>query len=247
MDKDAYEVIYNLEGEYWWYVKLRELVLAFLNSSYTQKNLKLLDAGCGTGTMLKDLNRFDSVGVELSKEAIKLCKQRGLRNIVEGSVTNLPFRTGYFDVVISLDVLSDVGVKSDEEALSEAHRVLNDGGRIIIHLPAYEFLKSEHDIAIGTKHRYTKAELTQKLKNQGFEIEKISYRNTILFPLISVVRICKKPGLKNRTNISSDLKLLPKGLNNLLASILSLENRLLQKAGLPFGLSLFCVARKVKK
>lgn len=247
MKKEEYQVLYNLEDHYWWYLKLRELVISSLDHLYSQRNLKILDAGCGTGGMLKSLNGFDTIGLELSPEAIKFCNKRGLKNIVQGSVTNLPFPDDYFDVVISLDVLYHMDVEDDEQALQEAQRVLKDNGRLLLHLPAYNFLKSEHDVAISTKHRYTKGELSRKLKNQGFEIEKISYRNTILFPIILVARLFKKFGVKNQANISSDLKPLPKGLNYFLASILSIENRILQRTGLPFGLSLFCIARKVKK
>jgi len=112
-------------------------------------------------------------------------------------------------------------------------------------LPAYNFLRSRHDKAIHTRHRYTINDLTRKIEKAGFEIEMITYRNTILFPLVAVKRMIEKVFFISKETVQSDLKQLPDIINYLFTGILNLENRLIN-AGLkfPYGLSVFCLARK---
>ena len=94
--------------------------------------------------------------------------------------------------MISLDVLYHRGIKDDVAALTELERILKDGGVLVINLPAYEFLSGPHDEAVHTRERYTKEKLAGRLKAAGFEIEKITYRNTFLFPAVVIVRTASK-------------------------------------------------------
>ena len=71
----------------------------------TGKTGRVLDAGCGTGGLLRRLAHRKAWGVEIASEGIRFCRQRGLDNILQASVTELPFRPNSFDVVLSIDVL----------------------------------------------------------------------------------------------------------------------------------------------
>ena len=187
---------------------------------------------------------FESFGFDFAEKAIDFCKLRKLNNILKASVSEIPFKNDSFNIILSLDVLYHLGVKDDIQALSELWRVLKKDGIIIINLPAYNFLKgSNHNKAVHVRHRYTRSELTQKLEEIGFKIEKITYRNTILFPLALVKRLVEKI-LPSKREIKSDLNTLPVFVNILLTQILFFENRLLSILNLPFGLSIFCIARK---
>lgn len=246
MEKKEYEILFEMEDDYWWYKELRRLVFSVIDKAFQDENgLRLLDAGCGTGGLLAHINIHNVYGFDISEESIKFCKIKKLRNILRASVSNIPFSSNSFDMVISLDVLYHLGVKNDSMVLREFYRVLAKGGVLLINLPAYNFLKSTHDKAIHTRQRYIRKDLKKKIENAGFKIVKITYRNTILFPFISTIRLFERLSPKSKKRARSDLKKMPDHLNKLLTCFLSIENRLiLSGLNFPFGLSLFCVAAK---
>ena len=129
-------------------------------------------------------------------------------------------------------------------ALGELYRILDKGGILLLNLPAIPFLESEHDKAIHTRHRYTCGELQQKVEMSGFKIEKITYRNTILFPLTFVMKFARKIFVEKRGSPESDLRPLPDLINRFLTWVLFFENRLIFLLDYAFGSSVFCVARK---
>jgi SAM-dependent methyltransferase len=246
MKKEEYKVMFNIEDTYWWYVGLRKLVLTFIDGiNKRRENLKILDAGCGTGKTLDDCRSYNIYGMDFSGEAIMYCKLRGLDNLIIGSICNLPFKKDSFDIVISLDVLYHKNVENEVETLKGLYQVMNKGGWLLLNLPAYNFLRSTHDEAIHTKRRYTGKDLKEKLEEAGFKIERITYRNTILFPIAVTKRIIEKIFPIDSENVESDLKPLPNLVNKLFSHLLFFENKLITfGVNFPFGLSIYCVARK---
>ena len=126
-------------------------------------SFSLLDAGCGSGGMLKMVREkfplAELTGVDQSEHALELTAARETgAKLVPASVHELPFPDNSFDFVFSLDVLSHVGV-DDALALHEMHRVLRPGGRLILNLAAFDFLKGTHDCAVDVDRRYTKGQL----------------------------------------------------------------------------------------
>ncbi|RJO60629.1 class I SAM-dependent methyltransferase [candidate division WS5 bacterium] len=248
MEKEEYKVMYDIEDNYWWYAGLRKLVLASIDRfACKEGKLRILDAGCGTGRILESCKEYNACGIDLSDEAIKFCKTRSLGNIIQSTICDIPFQNNSFDVVISLDVLYHANVNNDLTALNEFYRVTNKDGIVILNLPAYNFLKSRHDVAIHTKHRYTYMDLKKKIEKAGFRIERLTYRNIILFPLVFIKRMIEKLFVVNNEKTESDLKLLPEVVNKFLTKLLFIENRLiLSGLNFPFGLSLYCIAKKTK-
>jgi hypothetical protein len=150
-------------------------------------------------------------------------------------------------MVISIDVLYHRGVENDIESLKEIYKVINDSGVLLLHLPAYNFLRSRHDEAVHTKQRYTKKDLENKVREAGFEIKKITYRNSILFPLAVIKRIIEKLSSFKPENVESELKPFPPLINKFFTYLLFLENKLITSGvNFPFGLSIYCIARKKK-
>ncbi len=193
MKKEEYQVLYNIEEDYWWYVGLRHLVTSHVRHFMkTRKAHRVLDAGCGTGKTLSQCQSYDIYGMDHSEDAIDYSRSRGLANLARGSVNQMPFRSDTFDAVISLDVLYHRNVVSDVEALRELNRVMQSDGRLLLNLPAYNFLRSRHDEAIHTQRRYTLRGLRKKLETAGFTVEIITYRNTALFPVAVIKRIVEK-------------------------------------------------------
>jgi ubiquinone/menaquinone biosynthesis C-methylase UbiE len=246
MKKKEYSVMFNVEDDHWWYVGLRMLVLSFMNSRCSgRENMTVLDAGCGTGGMLAECREYNTFGLDISEESMKFCSLRNLPNLSRGSVSALPFHDNSFDMLISLDVLYHLDVLDDTRALKEFYRVTNQGGLLMLNLPAYNFLRSTHDEIIHTRHRYTLRELRTKVESAGFAIDRITYRNTLLFPLAVVMRGIKKLFHRAGDAEASDLGPVPSFVNRLLTGSLALENRLIMRGvRFPFGLSVFCAARK---
>ena len=126
MEPKEYKTLYELEDTYWWYKGQRSIILNSLKQLYPEtKNLKLLGAGCGTDGLLNLLNKYSlKAGLDIAPEALFYCYERGLENILQGDVTNLPFKEKCFDLIISLDVLYHLKVTDDSKALDEFNRCL---------------------------------------------------------------------------------------------------------------------------
>src|SRR5579872_7741 len=223
MKKIAYDEMYKEELTHPWYIKTRERLILTLNS-HIKNDSKILDVGCGTGgTLLKLQNSgYRNVfGIDKSSRAVYYCKKRNLKKISIGDINHLPFKDKTFDVVICMDVLyhKDVNVK---KSLSELYRVLKKSGFVYIQEPAFNLLKSKHDIAIETNQRFTKKKIITELKKSNFKIMSATYYNTLLLPIIFIKRI--KDKLRKGGKISSDVHKLPKIISDLMFSSLSLEN-----------------------
>jgi SAM-dependent methyltransferase len=246
MQLAEYETMFHHEEDYWWYVGLRDLVLAEIaRFSEARGPLTILDAGCGTGKLLAMCSGHHAYGVELSQEAFRFLRHRSLNGLVRASVCRIPFPDETFDIVLSLDVLYSVEPPGDVQGLCEMVRVLKRGGLLVINLPAYEFLRSRHDAVIHTKTRYTRSRLRTLLEEVGLRQARITYRNTFLFPAAALMRCSQKLTRMTRAEPKSDLRPLPGFLNRALARLLFVENRLIRQGmSMPFGLSLFCIVFK---
>ena len=243
MKAQEYQRIFELEEKHWWYLGMREISLALLSQVLApQKSLKILDAGCGTGGMMHVLSQFGQVsGFDVSPEAIKFCHARNLKKVNLASVEKIPFNNDSFDLVTSFDVLYHQRVKNDRLAVAEFFRILKPGGYLLLRVPAYDWLRGKHDEVVATKHRYTKGELVQKVKETGFKIKRATYANTTLLPTMLLKRVSEKflPQGEN-----SDLSLPPSLVNEIFKNILYFEAKIISKFNLPFGLSLFVLAKK---
>jgi len=144
---------------------------------------------------------------------------------------------------VSLDVLYHRGVKSDLDALREFRRCLRPGGAVVLNLPAFESLRSRHDVAIHTARRYRRQPLRRLLHEAGLHPGRITYWNTLLFPVLALARRLRRvePGALGSAP-RSDVRPLPAAVDRALGWILELERRWLRRRSFPFGLSLLAIA-----
>ncbi len=182
-------------------------------------------------------------GFDLSTIALGFCRLRGAEELACASVQQLPFASESFDLVTSFDVLYERAVSSDSMAIKELFRVLRDGGRLLLRLPAYDWLRSGHDEAVHTARRYTCGQAATLLRENGFVVEHLSYANMFLFPIVLAKRLTER--ILSKANNDSDLALNPGSFNKFLQTILSMEAPMVAHSGLPFGSSVIAVGKKV--
>jgi len=241
MNVGEYRKMFALEERNWWYIAKRMLLFKLLSKYNHVKAPKILDAGCGTGVVVQKLSRyFDTVGIDYSKEALKFCKDRGLKNVKFGNVMKLGFKSNTFDVVTSFDVIYHQGVIDDVKALSEFYRVLKPGGILILTDSAFKILSSSHDLAVHAKRRYNKKELRAKMIGAGFRVEKLSYYYFTIFIPVLIVRLLKKI-LPSKESDMVDSKGF---VNRFMIKLMNIESTLLKKMNFPFGVSVIAVGRK---
>ncbi len=245
MNRAEYEVMFQAEDTHWWYSGMeritRGLLDAYLVAGTAREGLRILDAGCGTGAVMKYLSAYGQVtGFDFSAEALRFSRQRDLTRLARASVSHIPFGDRQFDLVVSFDVICELGV-DDEAALVECRRVLKPGGLLLLRLPAYSWLRGSHDRAVHIRHRYTRRELATKFEQCGMEPVHLSYANTFLFPLAALKRLSER--VLRVDQARSDLTLDAGPFNPLLRAILSAEAPAIRSIGLPFGLTVVGLAR----
>src|SRR5687767_12507607 len=240
--------MFEAEDKHWWYQGLRRMMFTMLRLHQAdRKSTRILDAGCGTGGNLASLRKaeFQCDGFDFSPVAVQFCHERGLDNVVRGSITEIPYADRTFDIVISCDVLNDAGTDDEARALSEILRVLKPGGRVFLNLPAFSFLRGEHDRATDVARRYTRKEISTRLVAAGFKPVRLTYWNLFLFPLVLVVRRVRHGNVQTGP-ARSDITTPPLPINRLLGRLLMLEGLLVKVSNLPLGSSLAVVARRPK-
>jgi SAM-dependent methyltransferase len=241
-----YEFLFDIEEHFWWFVAMRRITDTILARQLQNSRLTILDAGCGTGFNLLHFEKagHSTFGLDFAPEAVSAVQRREFRNVVRASITNIPYSSNTFDLAYSFEVIDEVS--DSDRAVRELFRILKPGGRLLLRLPAFEWLRSSHDTDIGTVHRYTLAEMKEKLILAGFRIQRATYANCLLLPVVGVRRLLKHVGIGGGT----DTKPLPKGLRWLdpvFRSVLDLEAVWIGwNLKIPFGLSAICYAEKPK-
>jgi SAM-dependent methyltransferase len=245
MRDDEYRAMYDLEERLWWYAGMRAITASLLDRELQKKqNLRLLDIGCGTGFSLvwlrKRYNSEQAYGVDLSPHAAALWRLRNLDTVAVSSADCLPFESNAFDLVTCFDVIYQLDSDSARRAAEEMQRVLKPGGLLFIREPAYDWMRGAHDIAVGTRHRFTLSEMKKLLASAGLAPRRATYANTLLFGAAASHRLLSR--LRGKQD--SDVKPAPRLLNSLFEGALKIEARLVGSLSLPFGLSVIAVAEK---
>ncbi len=236
-----YDKFFEVEEKHWWFKARTEIIFDLLSNRIgLPEGSKILDIGCGTGGPLLRFNsKFDAWGIDISDQAIDYCRKRGLRNVSSCDIQEFVQDHKDFKLVTLLDVIEHVD--DDVSFLKHASDALAEDGLVLVTVPAYPFLWSQHDVVNHHKRRYTKRTLTSSMSKAGLDLRYLSHYNTILFPLAVLQRYLEK---LSRTNSDSELNIPDGTVNSLFYRIFSSEKSLLKHTVLPFGVSLIAIAGK---
>jgi SAM-dependent methyltransferase len=194
---DRFSETYERERHHGYHRLIDELELELVRRYGEGRDI--LEAGCGTGLLLREAAGFarSAVGVDLSRGMLAAAHQRGLR-VVQGSLTDVPLPSGSVDLVYSMKVLPHV--PPIREAVAELARVVRPGGHLLLEFYnpwSLRYLAKRlggpaHIAANTTDHdvftRYdTLADASAYL---GDELELVGYRGVRVFtPTSSVYRL----------------------------------------------------------
>jgi SAM-dependent methyltransferase len=240
MHPESYRILFETEDTHWWLATRRDMVLDWVRRDLDEgAPLRLLDVGCGTGRLLRDLRQLgDTYGVDASDEAIDFSRKRGVAARVEkADLRHLPFADKSFDVITAVDTLEHLA--DDVGALREWGRVLSRDGRLLIFVPAHRWLWSLQDEVSGHQRRYTARSLREAIDAAGLRVVRMTYVSTLLFPVIFFGRLWLKV-LRRFREVTTENDLHPAWSNSVLRRVFGAEIGILRRVDLPFGASILC-------
>jgi ubiquinone/menaquinone biosynthesis C-methylase UbiE len=241
MERVEYALMNTLEEDFWWYRALHAVIAQRIQALQLPAGANVLDAGCGTGGMLKYLAQhaaqYRYKGLEWHAEAASMAEQKTGFAITQGSVNAMPFADQQFAAIISQDVLYHRNV--DEQAmLQECYRCLQADGQLLLHVAAFQWMASAHDEHVHGARRYTAPRLEKLLQENGFTVVRSGYWNSLLFPLMMLQRLTV-----GKHKASSDVETVSVWQNRIFHAVLDAERR--WGLRLPFGGSVWAHAKKI--
>jgi SAM-dependent methyltransferase len=228
-----FQELKKAEKNYFWF-KVRRKWISDIIRRFENSAANVLEIGCGTGNVSSFLAQkgYHVTGCEFYKEAINEAWPGYDR--VQGDAATLPFADDSFDIVGLFDVLEHF---SDEtQILTEARRVLNKTGILVITVPARNELWSGTDEIAFHKRRYSISDLNSSLTAASFLPVSIEYIFMMLYLPMKLLR-GKKAEAVDHFKIS-------KALNLLMMLYFECERCMSRVVKLPIGTSIIAVAKK---
>lgn len=243
MTPEMYEAHERLEDTHWWFEGRRRVLREVLRRHLLPRTpRRLLDVGCGTGGMFPLLQEFGEVtGAEGSPDALARARRRFPAVRIEPCVLPDELPAGTWDVVTAFDVIEHL----DEPiaALRTMRARLPWDGQVVVTVPAFQALWSQHDEVNHHRRRYARLELVSQLSSAGLKVTWVSYFNTLLFPAVAAARVVER--LRPKRGLpAADLEPTPEPANALLSRLFGSERLALKRGRLPFGVSLVAVAQR---
>ncbi len=240
MDERLMKAMLDLDEHHWWYRGRRLIVDAELARLPLPSDARILDAGCGSGRMLEELERYGQVsGIELDPTAAEVARSRGHGEVRVGSLERLPWEAERFDLITCLDVLEHT--PDDRQTLSELRRVAAPGGWLLLTVPAYQALWSQHDEANHHFRRYGRRALRRVVAESGWTLQRLTSFNSLLLPPAALVRLAQRRRRADE-DYRPELERGPAWLGSVLERPLRAEAWWISRGRtLPAGLSLMAV------
>lgn len=238
MDRAVFDRMAEQDSRHWWFVARRRILSDFIAREVElPADARILEIGCGTGHNFEMLGRFGRIdAIEIDDGARALASRRLGRPVGTAPLPELTgIADGTYDLVALLDVLEHI--EDDKASLASIQRKLAPGGRILLTVPANQWMWSAHDAAHHHHRRYSKKRLAKVAAEAGLKVHRLSYFNTLLFPVAAAARIAGKLTGKKE----SDDKMPSAPVNRLLQAVFGFERHLVGRVPLPAGVSLVAI------
>jgi SAM-dependent methyltransferase len=239
MDRIVYDRMAAHDSTHWWYRARRDILADYLaRYAALPKGARILEIGCGTGHNLPMLARFGEVdAIEIDPAARAIASERLGRPVVDAPLPALPgVPRGHYDLIAVLDVVEHI--EDDVAALAAMATCLAPGGKILIAVPAHQWMWSAHDVVNHHHRRYSKTSLKTAIGKAGLKPEKLGYFNSLLFPLAAAARLAGR--LTGRDD--SDDSPPPPLVNSVFESVFRLERHLVGRVPMTPGVSIVALA-----
>jgi SAM-dependent methyltransferase len=221
-EKDAFHT--KGQDDNWWWEKARREIVQQCMKEVITRDMKILEIGAGYGNMTSMLANFGTVNaIEPYEDAVTYLQEK-LKIKTYHSTFESFTETERYDLITCFDVLEHI--EDDNKALSKMATLVNDGGFLVLTVPAYKFLWNRHDEINRHYRRYSKKELIKKIPD-NLSIKKVSYFNTLLFPMAIIDKLVLS---KNKRSYSLDPNTM---VNRVLYKIFSTEKTILRFFSLP--------------
>ena len=152
-----------------------QIIKQYIDPLNIPKDAKILDLGCGPGYFLDEMKEreyTDVIGVTLSPGDIKICEAKG-HTIKTYDLSFLPQKEGYFDESVDFIFLRHALEHSPYPifSLMEYNRVLKQGGKLYIEVPAPDCLR-KHEWNLNHYSILGEQQLAALLDRTGFAVNK---------------------------------------------------------------------------
>ena len=235
MDNKTFSRQIKNQKKHWWFQARKKIIDQIISSINLKKRNNILDFGAGSGVNLDMLSKYGLVDIhEKNKYARAVIKkEKKIKNLY----STLKIKKNFYDLILLADVIEHV--KQPKVLLKNLKKFLKKDGHILITVPAYQFLFSKKDEALGHYRRYNKKRLKNELKK--FKIKNISYFNTFLcLPIIIMTmlnKFLKRDYIKQVETTPNFI------LNKLCYIIFASEKYFIKYFNLPFGISIYVLAK----
>jgi SAM-dependent methyltransferase len=243
MEEVVYHNHYKLEDFFFWFKARNAIVLKAINKFCELKDDEwIIDVGCGTGGFTaKMAESFNVAGIDTSDIALDYCRMRGLTNVHNMLLSDVPKDNWNIKALTILDVTEHI--EDDISFINQAYELLPKGGWVIATVPAYQWLWSGHDVLHQHYRRYSRPGFKKLFSDAGFNIRYSTYFNTILFAPAAIQRIIQRSGKDADEKFQENTSISP-SLNSILGAIFMMEKSFIPGISFPFGLSILVAAQK---
>jgi SAM-dependent methyltransferase len=239
VDREYGEVYRELFEKHWWWRSRTELIIDSLRKmNRGGKKERILDIGCGDGLFFDRLAEFGEVeGVEPSAELVR--PDNPYRERIYVGPFDENFRPDKkYSLILMLDVLEHL--EDAVGALRHALDLLSEDGLVIVTVPAFMTLWTNHDVLNHHLTRYTKRSFHAAARHAGLSIRKENYLYHWTCPVKLGVGIMERIVKAQPAAPEVPMSLV----NNCLFWLSRLEQKTLSALPMPFGSSLMVVGGK---